>query len=364
VSSNGCALLVADVSDTTLTAIVDTHVLLNLGHTVATRHVIPTDVLATLVDTLRTLVAAAKENHAEAIRIVATATIRAATNRDVVVSHVTEATGVTMTVLSVTDESRYALHAASVLAAPHAGLRQGVLLETRGPKVRMLGHTYRRHVTGEAIGSRVSIRHLLTDDTHGSVPTDVVGRLAAFDDDMALVIDRQGELHIIATAMILASRVIPAHPRRAPEPAVGTKDQPVVRTAARAVIVVDNKVLLVAHHPQANRTVWTAPGGGCDKDETLTETVHREVREELGVDIHVGDILFEHVAEFAFRGVWLRQHETWFATELAGEFQPSDAPLNDAATSQVRAFSGAELLTEHATIAPHDLASRIKDLLR
>lgn len=511
--SNSFHLLIADVDDTSLHPVLRKRVMLHLGREVAAHGMLRPRVLQRVVATAQTFVTTAQKLDAEVIRIVATAAIRDAENRDVIVSEIARATGVNVTVLAPTTEGKYAFHGVSsrntncatkhtvidlgggsmeiitgvtandaivssvpigvsrflphvtndplerqdieaitgavltqlasiapeitqdvtliggsiralarildatdqphstkalgkladmLVAAPvkkrlavagmrrrrvdhlhvaaliwhtvlthygiktfivnDSGLREGVLRETRRPQVRTLKHAYKRHVGPDAIGSRVSMRHLVTDNTRGTVPTDVVGRLAAFDDDMALVIDRHGALHIIDVAMILASKVVPAHPRRPAEPALGTKDKPVVRHAARAVIVTNNQLLLVAHHPEPEVTVWTAPGGGQVGDETPPETVRREVQEELGVAVLVGAPLFDRTAEFAFRGVWLTQHETWLVADLDGTFVASDAPLNDAGTSKVRAFSLAELVREREVIAPSDLAERVQGL--
>ncbi len=511
--SNSFHLLLADVTDTGFTAVLRKRAMLHLGREIAINGVLKPAVLKKVADTTGSFVSAAKKQGAESVRIVATAAIRDAANRDVIVAAISEATGLDVSVLSPEAEGKYAFHGvtsrspapagprtvcdlgggsleiitgttaadATVWSVPvgvsrllahattdplsaddieaiktavtqqlatispvidesvtliggsvralarlldatsqpstrqslHAltetlvalpmakrqalkgmrkrrvdhlhvaaiildtllerygidtftvsdsGLREGVMLETRRPQVRTLRPAYRRNVTADAIGSRVSIRHLLTDPEQGTVPSDVVGRLAAFDGDLALVVDRHGALHMIDVAMILASRVIPAHPTRPPEPAVGTKEQPVLREAARAVIMQDDRLLLVAHHPEPDRTVWTAPGGGQVGDETLPETVTREIREELGVAVHVGPALFTRTATFAFRGVWLEQHETWFVADAAEPVNPADAPLNDAGTSKVRAFSLTELTEERDLIAPDDLADRVAHL--
>lgn len=511
--SNSFHLLVADLDGTTITPVLRKRAMLHLGQLIAANGALPESVLRQVVDTTSSFVAAALKLNADPIRIVATAAIRDATNRDVVVEAIAERTGVPVSVLTPEAEGKFAFHGvcsrevgfdrertvidlgggsleiitgvqaadaavwsvpvgtsrlmrhvttdplhanereaivravhaqlagispvlapdvtiiggsiralAKLLAATKAplthealadltdtlaslpkkkrqavkgmrqrrvdhihvagvilstvlhaygierftvsgsGLREGVLLAPQRRAVQSLKPKFRRQVDANSVGERVSIRHLLADDTHGTTPTDVVGRLAAFDDDVALVIDRHGALHIVDPAMILASRVIPAHPTRPPEPLVGTQADPVDREAARAVIIRDDRVLLVAHHPEPGRTVWTAPGGGSDGNETVADTVRREMREELGIDVTVGDLLFERCAEFAFRGVWLRQHETWVQAALEGPFQLADAPLIDASTSTVRAFTLDELVRERDVIEPPDLAEQIAHL--
>lgn len=52
----------------------------------------------------------------------------------------------------------------------------------------------------------------------------------------------------------------------------------------KALIVKDGKVLITKDRR------WELPGGRMNVGETPTETLHREVREELGVDVAMGDI--------------------------------------------------------------------------
>lgn len=56
---------------------------------------------------------------------------------------------------------------------------------------------------------------------------------------------------------------------------------------ARALIVYNDALLLVSD----DKTKWYAPGGWLDGFETLNQTCKREVYEELGIDIDVGDIM-------------------------------------------------------------------------
>src|SRR5437868_5174005 len=67
------------------------------------------------------------------------------------------------------------------------------------------------------------------------------------------------------------------------------------RTAARALIEVDNSILAVRYDDDAGE--WFAlPGGGQQPGETLSACLIRECQEELGLPIHVGNLLW--VREF------------------------------------------------------------------
>jgi 8-oxo-dGTP diphosphatase len=52
-----------------------------------------------------------------------------------------------------------------------------------------------------------------------------------------------------------------------------------------AVIIKDNKVLLIKRGAEPFRDYWALPGGHIDWDETLKDAVRREVKEELGVEV-------------------------------------------------------------------------------
>ena len=64
-----------------------------------------------------------------------------------------------------------------------------------------------------------------------------------------------------------------------------------IRSAARAIIVKDDSVLLV-HMKNDDGDFFILPGGGQLHGETLVQTVERECMEELGIDISVGRLIY------------------------------------------------------------------------
>ncbi|MHA2273304.1 MAG: NUDIX hydrolase [Candidatus Hodarchaeales archaeon] len=83
---------------------------------------------------------------------------------------------------------------------------------------------------------------------------------------------------------------------------VGTEGYPVV--AVGAVIVHQNKVLLVKHVPQKAgfwAGTWICPGGRLQFGETLRAAAKREVLEETGLEIEIkGEpIVFERIVKDA-----------------------------------------------------------------
>nr|MBC7244291.1 NUDIX hydrolase [Chloroflexota bacterium] len=58
-----------------------------------------------------------------------------------------------------------------------------------------------------------------------------------------------------------------------------------------AVVVRQEKVLLIRRANTPNRGQWSIPGGTVELGETLAQTAIREVREECAIEIEPGDVL-------------------------------------------------------------------------
>ena len=62
-----------------------------------------------------------------------------------------------------------------------------------------------------------------------------------------------------------------------------------IRLATRAIILQENKLLLVNAYKGSNR-LWCAPGGGAERHQSLPDNVKREVYEETGLVVEPGEI--------------------------------------------------------------------------
>ena len=60
------------------------------------------------------------------------------------------------------------------------------------------------------------------------------------------------------------------------------------RLAARALILHDNRLLLVNAWPGGTSDLWCAPGGGVEPGQSIPDNLAREVFEETGLTIAVG----------------------------------------------------------------------------
>jgi len=67
-----------------------------------------------------------------------------------------------------------------------------------------------------------------------------------------------------------------------------------MRVAAYAVIIDPDDRILLAHWNEGRRAAWTLPGGGLESGEDPEHAARREVREETGYRVTVGDLLGIH----------------------------------------------------------------------
>ncbi len=71
-----------------------------------------------------------------------------------------------------------------------------------------------------------------------------------------------------------------------------------IKTSVVACIIDDqNRVLLTRRCIEPFCSQWVMPGGKIDHGEPILEALHREVREEVGIEVHVDGLIdvYEHV---------------------------------------------------------------------
>ena len=89
-----------------------------------------------------------------------------------------------------------------------------------------------------------------------------------------------------------------SHRQVFPEPTVGA-----------LIVNKEGKILLTKSHKWFDK--YTLPGGHIEVGETMRDAVIREVREEVGLDVEVAEILLMQEAIFA-KEFWKRKHFIFF----------------------------------------------------
>lgn len=88
------------------------------------------------------------------------------------------------------------------------------------------------------------------------------------------------------------------------------------RLAVRALILDQDRLLLVNAYPAARLDLWCAPGGGCVAGQSLPNNLAREVYEETGLSVSVGPIVL--VNEFHDPDSGFHQVDLFFRCGLTG----------------------------------------------
>jgi 8-oxo-dGTP diphosphatase len=74
-------------------------------------------------------------------------------------------------------------------------------------------------------------------------------------------------------------------------------DRPLVGVGV--VLVEDGRILLVERGHEPSKGLWAVPGGKVDLGETLRDAGAREVAEETGLEVEIGEVIWvgEHISE-------------------------------------------------------------------
>ncbi len=113
------------------------------------------------------------------------------------------------------------------------------------------------------------------------------------------------------------------------------------RIAARAIIIRDARILLVNAYPDHRFQLWCAPGGGAEMHSALPDNLAREVFEETGLCVTVGNPCL--INEFHDPERDFHQIDIFFRCEITGGMIRDDWEDPEAVVTQRRFFSQAEL---------------------
>jgi mutator protein MutT len=93
-------------------------------------------------------------------------------------------------------------------------------------------------------------------------------------------------------------------------------DRPAIEVSA-GVIFRQGKLLITQRHAGSHLGgLWECPGGKREPPETFEECLHRELREELGIEVRILDLLDSLTHQYPEKAVHLRFfHCQWFEHE-------------------------------------------------
>lgn len=125
------------------------------------------------------------------------------------------------------------------------------------------------------------------------------------------------------------------------------------RLAARALILHEDRLLLVNAYPGAHLGLWCAPGGGCEAGQSLPQNLAREVQEETGLTIRVGPPVL--VNEFHDPDTGFHQVDLFFRCTVAGGEMDDGWQDPEGVVTDRRFFSRVELASGHVRFKPDSL---------
>ncbi len=126
------------------------------------------------------------------------------------------------------------------------------------------------------------------------------------------------------------------------------------RISAGAIVIHEQKILLVNHKKDGHYDFWVAPGGGVKGTETTEQTAIREVKEETGLDISV--LKLAYIEELFNSEV--RLCKFWYLAKfLGGEFQIDQESKSVEYIVEAQFKSRDELANE--TVFPKELNDQI-----
>lgn len=120
------------------------------------------------------------------------------------------------------------------------------------------------------------------------------------------------------------------------------------RIAARGLIVQDEQLLLVSNDGE----YWYLPGGQLEKEEDLPQCVEREVYEETGLVVSIGQLL--HVLECMDVEANLHKVHFYFRAEVTrGQLNP--AWEDEGGVVRYRRFFSLQEIEENVSVLPRFL---------
>ncbi len=138
---------------------------------------------------------------------------------------------------------------------------------------------------------------------------------------------------------------------------------PVRRNSARLLVLDPNdRILLFRFSPETKAPFWATPGGAVDEGESFAEAARRELLEETGFDLDVGEVIaIQHNRFTAFWGDEIIAEEHYF--HVRTQSREIDTSRHEETERQVmtqhRWFEHAEIAVWPEPVFPENLLDLI-----
>jgi TDG/mug DNA glycosylase family protein len=142
--------------------------------------------------------------------------------------------------------------------------------------------------------------------------------------------------------------------------------EPTVRPAVRGVVLDRlDRILLVQFRDPVGQVWWATPGGGISGDESVEETLRRELAEEAGLrEFELGPEIWRREHVFAWAGEILDQRERLFLVRVEAHEPAPQVDLAAEWVAGLRWWTLGELRRTTDALAPQRLPHFLDLLLR
>jgi 8-oxo-dGTP diphosphatase len=102
------------------------------------------------------------------------------------------------------------------------------------------------------------------------------------------------------------------------------------KTSTAIIPYSNNQILLIKRNTRPFVGYWALPGGRKDPEETIDQTIIREVKEETGLDVSIVKVVGEYVEKGIEEDIDYEYYPTCFVVKpVGGELKKQDSEIQE-----------------------------------